>query len=192
MSRTTAIWFGAAGVLNLSTWVIFTFGDPTYYNPTTLTDYAAVAGLTVSFSVTGIALILLWRDPPVTRGSPFLLLAGIGAVAVAVGDLLEDGFNVENAEFVFFGGGILMILSLIVAGVTALTVRSPRRWSGLFLLFAVPGGIGGFGFVMLGVSWILFGLWIVHQHRAYVIALAVAAVPALVIAIDLYWADVVG
>ena len=69
MSRSTAIWFGAAGVLSLFTWVIFTFGDPVYYDATTLTDYAAVVGLTMSFSVTGIALILLWRDPPVKRGS---------------------------------------------------------------------------------------------------------------------------
>lgn len=50
----------------------------------------------------------------------------------------------------------------------------------------------GFGAVMLGVSWILFGLWIVYEHRALVIALAVAALPALAIAVDLYWADVVG
>ena len=176
--------------MNLFTWVLFTFGDPVYYDPTTLTDYVSVVGLTVSFVATGIALILLWRDPPVTRGSLFLLLAGIGAVAVGVGDLLEDAFNVENAEFVFFGGGFLMILSLIVAGVAALTVRSPRRWSGLFLLFALFGGMLGFGLVMLGVSWILFGLWIVYEHRAFVIALALAAVPALAIAIDLYWADI--
>ncbi len=192
MSRTTAIWFGAAGVLSLFTWVIFTFGDPVYYDATTLTDYAAVVGLTGSFVVTGIALILLWRDPPVTRGSLFLLLAGVGAIAVGVGDLLEDAFNIEDAELLFFGGGILMLVSLIVAGVAALTVQSPRRWSGLFLLFAVPGAMLGFGAVMLGVSWILFGLWIVYEHRAFVIALAVAAAPALVIAIDLYWADVVG
>ena len=192
MSRSTAIWFGVAGVLTLLTWVIFTTSDPAYYDAATLTDYVAVVGLTGSFVVTGIALMLLWRDPPVKRGSLFLLLAGIGAVAVGVGDLLEDAFNIEDAVWLFFGGGLLMMVSLIVAGVSALTVRSPRRWSGLFLLFAVPGGLLGFGAVMLGVSWILFGLWLVFEHRAFVIALAVAAVPALAIAIDLYWADVLG
>lgn len=192
MSRTTALWFWVAGALTLFTWVLFTINDPVYYDVATLTDYAAVLGLTGSFLVTGFALILLWRDPPVKRGSRFLLLAGIGALAVGVGDLLEDAFNVEDAVWLFFGGGILLMVSLIVAGVAALTVRSPRRWSGLFLLFAVPGGMLGFGMAMLGVSCILLGLWIVYEHRAFVIALAVAAVPALTIAIDLYCADVVG
>ena len=190
MSRSTAVWFGVAGVMSLFTWVIFNVGDPVYYDATTLTDYAAVVGLTGSFVVTGIALILLWRDPPVKRGSLFLLFAGIGAIAEGVGDLLEDAFGVEDAVWLFFGGGLLMMASLIVAGVAALTVRSPRRWSGLFLLFAAPGAMLGIGAVMLGVSWILFGLWIVYEHRAFVIALAVAAVAALAIAIDLYWSDI--
>jgi hypothetical protein len=39
---------------------------------------------------------------------------------------------------------------------------------------------------MMGVSWILFGLWIVYQLRAFVVALAVAAVPALAISLYLY------
>ena len=147
-------------------------------------------GLTGLFVVTGIALILLWRNPPVKRGSLFLLFAGIGAIAEGVGDLLEDAFGVEDAVWLFFGGGLLMMASLIIAGVAALTVRSPRRWSGLFLLFAAPGAMLGFGAVMLGVSWILFGLWIVYEHRAFVIALAVAAIAGLAIAIDLYWTDI--
>ena len=190
MSRIAAIWFGVAGVLSLFTWVIFTVSDPIYYDATTLTDYAAVVGLTGSFVVAGIALILLWRNPPVKRGSLFLLLAGIGAIAEGVGDLLEDAFGVEDGVWLFFGGGLLLMTSLIVAGVAALTVRSPRRWSGLFLLFAAPGAMLGLGVIMMGVSWILFGLWIVYEHRAFVIALAVAAVPALFLVVDLYWADV--
>jgi hypothetical protein len=47
----------------------------------------------------------------------------------------------------------------------------------------------GFGIVMMGVTWILFGLWIVYQHRALVIALAIAAVSALLIAFYLYADD---
>jgi hypothetical protein len=190
MSRSAAIWFGVAGVLSLFTWVIFTVSDPVYYDASTLTDYAAVVGLTGSFVVTGIALILLWRNPPVKRGSLFLLLAGIGAIAEGVGDLLEDAFGVADGVWLFFVGGLLLMTSLIVAGVAALTVRSPRRWSGLFLLFAAPGAMLGVGAIMMGVSWILFGLWIAYEHRAFVIALAVAAVPALYLVVDLYWADV--
>lgn len=176
--------------MSLLTWVIFTVSDPAYYDASTLTDYAAVVGLTGSFVVTGIALILLWRDPPVKRGSLFLLLAGIGAIAEGVGDLLEDAFGIEDGVWLFFGGGLLLLVSLIVAGVAALTVNSPYRWSGLFLVVAAPGAMLGVGAIMMGVSWVLFGLWIVYQHRAFVIALAIAAAASVALAVNLYWTDI--
>ena len=190
MNRTTAIVFGVAGALALSGSALHALSEPTYYNPSNILDYLAVVSLNTIFVVTGVALVLLWRDPPVRRGSLFLLLAGIGATAVGLGNLFEDAFDVEAAVWVFFGGGLLMLVSLIVAGIAALTVRSPRRWSGLFLLFAAPGVMLGFGGVMMGVSWILFGFWIVYQHRAYVIALALAFVAELMIAFYLYADDV--
>ena len=190
MNRTTAIVFGVAGVLALSGSALHGVSEPAYYDPSAFIDYLAVVSLTTIFVVTGVALVLLWRDPPVRRGSVFLLLAGIGAAAVGLGNLFEDAFDVEAAVWVFFGGGLVMLVSLPIAGIAALTVRSPRRWSGLFLLFAAPGVMLGFGGVMMGVSWILFGLWIVYQHRAFVIAIAVASVPALAIAFYLYADDV--
>ncbi len=192
MNRTTAAWFGLAGVLPLLGSALFAFSDPVYYDAASITDYAAVVTLTAVGVATGIALILLWRDPPVARGSLFLLFAGIGAAAEGLGDLFEDAFDIEAAVWLFFGGGLVMMVSLLIAGIAALTVRSPRRWSGLFLLVAVPGALYGFGLVMMGVSWILFALWIVYQHRAFVIALAVAAVVMLATAVFLYGDEVVG
>ncbi len=165
--------------------------EPAYYDAETLIDYAAVVSLTVFLVATGIALILLWRDPPVARGSLFLLLAGIGGAVEGLGNLFEDAFDIEPAVWAFFGGGLVMMVSLLIAGIAALTVRSPRRWSGLFLLLAVPGAMLGFGIVMMGVAWILFGLWIVIQHRAFVVAVAIAAVTALATAVYLYGDDVV-
>ena len=190
MNRTTAIVFGVAGVVALAGSAIHLFYEPAYYDASTFVDHLSVASLTATFVTTGVALILLWRDPPVKRGSFFLVLAGIGALAVGVGDLFEDALGFEDAVWVFFGGGILMLVTLPIAGIAALSVSSPERWSGVFLLFAVPGVLLGFGIVMLGVSWILFGLWIVYQHRAFVIAIAVAAVPALATAFYLYAGDV--
>lgn len=95
--------------------------------------------------------------------------AGVGAAAEGLGNLFEDAFDIEAAVWAFFAGGLVMMMSLLIAGIVALTDNSPRRWSGLFLLFALPGGMLGFGAVMMGVSWILFGLWIVFQLRAIVI-----------------------
>lgn len=190
MNRITAAWFAVAGLSALFRWGL-EYADPAYYDAASLIDHAAVVSQTVFGVATGIALILLWRDPPVARGSLFLLFAGIGAAAEGLGNLFEDAFGIEAAVWAFFGGGLVMMVSLLVAGIAALTVPSPRRWSGLFLLFAAPGGMLGFGAVMMGVSWILFGLWIVYQRRAFVVALSIAAVPALVISIYLYGADVV-
>ena len=190
MNRATAVWFGVAGISALLRFGLH-YVDPAFYDAASLIDYAAVVSLTLVYVATGVALILLWRDPPVARGSLFLLFAGVGAVAYGLGNLFEDAFGVEAAVWAFFGGGLVMMLSLIVAGIAALTIRSPRRWSGLFLLFAFPGGILGFGLVLMGVSWILFALWIVSQRRAYVIALSVAAAPALAYSIYLYGADVI-
>lgn len=152
-------------------------GDTAYYDAKALSDYATVVIVTSILVLNGIALLLLWRDPPVTRGAVFLLLAGIGAIAEGVGNLLEDIFGIEDAVWAFFGGGMLYMVSLLIAGVAALTVDSPNRWSGLFLLLGVPSAMLGFGWVIAGVSWVLFGSWILTRNRHLVIAVATAAVP---------------
>jgi hypothetical protein len=170
--------------------LLFQVADPAYYDAATFIDYALLVAQAVVAVVTGIALILLWRDPPVARGSLFVLFAGVGAVAVGLGGLFEDAFGIEDAVWVWFGGGLVMFASLPIAGIAALTVRSPLRWSGLFLIVAAPGYYG-FAAVTMGVSWILFALWIVYQHRAFVVALAVFIVPALAMVVYLYGDDVV-
>ncbi len=101
--------------------------------------------LTGVFVATGVALIILWRDPLTKQGSVFPLLAGTGAVALGLGKLFENAFDIEAAVWALSGGGLLMMISLLVAGVAAITDRSSSRWSGLFLLFAFPGGMLGFG-----------------------------------------------
>jgi len=189
VNRVVAILFGVAGTLTLLGTAMYTFYEPTYYDASTFGDYVSVVGLSAAVILTGIALLVLWRDPPVLRGSLFLLLAGIGATAMGMGNLLEDAFDVEAGVWGFFGGGIAMLVSLIIAGISALTVDSPKRWSGLFLLFAAPGATLGFGLVMMGVSWILFGLWLAYEHRGFVIALGLAVIPAAATIFYLYADD---
>jgi hypothetical protein len=189
MNRTTAIWFGVAGVLVLTLGLLYQVVEPAYYDATSFVDFALVFLQGVVAVVVGIALILLWRDPPVSRGSLFVLFAGVGAVAIGVGGFLEDGFGIEDAVWVWFAGGLTMFASLPIAGVAALTVRSPLRWSGLFLIVAAPGYFGFFA-VTMGLSWILFAFWIVYQRRAFVYALAALIVPALAIVAYLYAGDV--
>ena len=189
MNRVAAVLFGAAGILTLLATAVYTFYEPTYYDASTFGDYLSVVLLSAALVMTGVALVVLWRDPPVQRGSVFLLLGGIGAAAMGMGNLLEDTFDVEAGVWGFFGGGIALLVSLIIAGILALTVVAPRRWSGLFLLFAAPGATLGFGLVMMGVSWILFGLWLAYEHRAFVVAIVLAAIPAAATILYLYADD---
>ena len=160
MSRSTAAWFAGAGILAVVRWVL-DYTDPSYYDAASLLDYSAVVSQTLAMVATGIALILLWRDPPVRRGSFFLLVGGVGAIAQGLGNLVEDVFDIEAGFWAFAAGSIVMLVSLFAAGVAELTVRSPRRWSGLFLIGGAVGGLLGVGLLIMGVAWVLFSGWIV-------------------------------
>ncbi len=83
MSRSTAAWFAGAGILAAVRWVL-DYTDPSYYEAASVLDYSAVVSQTLAMVATGIALILLWRDPPVRRGSFFLLVGGIGIMMIMV------------------------------------------------------------------------------------------------------------
>ena len=174
MSRSVAVAFGIAGVLSVGRWTL-DLTDADYYDPVTLLDYSAVILQTGAGLATGMALLLLWRDPPVKRGSFLLGIAGLSAIVFGLGNLLEDAFEMEWAVWGFFGGGIGMILSLAVAGITALTVDSPRRWSGLFLLVGATGGMLGAGLLAMGIAWLAFSIWITRRVAAENQVLAIAS-----------------
>ncbi len=193
MTRQTATsaWFvvAAAAILIRSALELV---EPSYYDATTLLDHAAVVSQSLGGLATGVGLLLLWRDPPVARARPFLLLGGLGAISMALGNLLEDTFGVADAVWAFFGGGVVMMLSLLVGGAIALASRVPGRAVGAFLLFAAPGGMLGFGGIMMAVAWLLLAAWLGSRHRAYVVAVAAAVPVAVVISVVLYAPDVLG
>lgn len=120
----------------------------------------------------------------------FLLLGGLGAIFMALGNLLEDSFRVEDAVWAFFGGGVVMMISLLAGGVAALASRMPGGAVGAFLLFATPGGMLGFGGIMMAVAWLLLAAWLVTRHRGYVVAVVVAAPVAVILSAYLYAPDV--
>ena len=84
-------------------------------------------------------LAALFRNPVVGRGSWLVLLSACVAIAAGLGNLLEGGFGVKSAERAFFVGSVTMIFGLAIARVAILTVKSPRRWTGIAL---IAGGVG--------------------------------------------------
>lgn len=160
------MWFLVAGVLGVARWVL-EFSDPQYFDPESVLDYTTVVTQSAAGVATGVALLMLWRNPPVRRGSVLLVVAGLAAITHGMGNLLEDTFDIESGELAFFLGGIVMMLALLGAGVSALTVGSPLRWSGLFLAVGATGGLLGAGLLTMGLAWLGFSVWIVaNLNRA--------------------------
>lgn len=165
MHRMTSVWFGIAGVLALLR-VGMQFAEPDYYDAASTFDHVAVLTLSGAFVATGIALLLLAADPPVPRGRILVALGGVGALSEGLGNLLEDTFDQEWAVWLFFGGGITMMIGLLLGGIAQLTVDSPMRWSGVFLLLGLPGAMLGPGGALMGVTWLAFSWWILRRSGA--------------------------
>lgn len=163
MNRAGVVWFAAAGALAVARWLL-EFANIQYYDPESLLDYSGVFLQTAAGLATGVALLVLWHDPPVRRGSFLLAIAGVAAIAQGLGNLIEDGLGWEWGVWGFFVGGVGTVLTLAAAGVLALTARSPLRWSGLFLVAGASGGMLGVGLLVMGLTWIAFSTWI-HRQR---------------------------
>ncbi|HSF87538.1 MAG TPA: hypothetical protein VLG28_18005 [Acidimicrobiia bacterium] len=162
MPRPEIGWFVAAGVFSVARWLL-EFADIQYYDPESIVGYSGVLIQTGAGLATGVALLVLWRAPPVQRGALLIGVGGVAAIMQGLGNLFEDAFGWEWAEWGFFIGGMGMLITLALAGVLALTVRSPMRWSGLFLLLGSTGAMLGYGLLVMGLTWIGFSVWIYRQ-----------------------------
>ena len=164
MRRSGIGWFVAAGVFSVARWLL-EFADIQYYDPESIVDYSGVVLQTAAGTATGVALLVLWLAPPAQRGALLIGVGGVAAITQGLGNLFEDAFGWEWAEWGFFIGGMGMLITLALAGILALTVRSPIRWSGLFLLLGSTGAMLGYGLLVMGLTWIGFSVWI-YRHVA--------------------------
>lgn len=146
--RTVAGLFGLAGLLTLIRQVV-ELSDPAYYNPVTTLDYVAAWLTSIAVGTTAVALLVWWRRTPIRRGSWLLMIAGLTFAVSAAGNLLEDVFDLAIGGDLFTAG-IVGFGATILAGVLALTVSDPYRWSGLFLI----GYAAGLGFPDSGGLWL--------------------------------------
>lgn len=164
MNRRGIVWFGVAGLLAISRWVL-DFADIQYYEPESLLDYSGVFLQSAAGLTTGIALLVMWRDPPVQRGTFLIGLAGAAALAQGLGNLIEDALGWEWGVWGFFIGGVGMVITLALAGIVTLTVGDPSRWAGVFFILGATGGMLGLGLLIMGLTWIALTLWI-HRNTA--------------------------
>jgi hypothetical protein len=164
MHRGGTLWFAIAGLFAVARWLL-DFVDIQYYDPESLLDYSGVFLQTAAGVTTGVALLILWRDPPVRRGAFLIGLAGVAATAQGLGNLVEDGLGWEWGVWGFFVGGVGLLVTLALAGILALTVRHRVRWSGVFLILGATGGMLGLGLLIMGLTWIALSYWI-HPHKS--------------------------
>jgi hypothetical protein len=158
--RPAAVLFGAAGTLTLIRQLI-QYTDPAYYDPVTNLDYAAAWLTSIAGATLAAALAVWWRRSPIRRGSWLLLAASLAWAVFAVGNVLGDVYDMPIDDTLWTAGGIAFGLTLVV-GVVALTVDSPYRWSGLFLIgYAAGFGLPDSGGLWLsGASLVAMGYWI--------------------------------
>lgn len=129
--------------------------EPAYYSPETPLDYLAAALNSGGPFVAAAALFIWWRTTSIRRGGFLILVASAAAIAWGLGNLIEDILDYEWG-FVLFGvGGIATVFASAIAGVSALTVQDPFRWSGLFLL-GVAAGPAVDSALVWAVVWLAF------------------------------------
>ena len=164
--RPVARSFGLAGVLTLARQAI-ELTEPAYYDPVTGLDFVAAWLTSIAVGMTAVALVMWWRRTPIRRASWLLLIGALGFGLSAVGNVLGDVFDLAFGDDLFFAGAVGFGATLL-AGVLALTVRNPYRWSGLFLI----GYSAGFAFPDLGGPWlggvslVAMGYWIMRMSFA--------------------------
>lgn len=161
-ARFVAASFVVAGILAVARQFVGVF-DPEYYDPSTVIDYSAVILMTAAFAATSIALFLLRRRLSAHRLSLVIYLPAAAAMFLAVGNLLEDGFGVEEAGEVGFIVGVTgVVFGLVLSALTALVMFRRDRWVGLPLLFGIFFGIGDLIGVM-GGAWLLMA-WMLSRQ----------------------------
>jgi hypothetical protein len=122
-------------------------------------DYLAAGLNSAGPFVAAAALFIWWRTTPIRRGVFLILVAAAAAIVWGFGNLFEDILDYEWG-FVLFGvGGIATVIASALAGVAALTVRDPFRWSGLFLLGVAAGPAADSALVWV-VVWLVFALYL--------------------------------
>ena len=132
------MWRAALFVVVGVTWCVRSlqsFADPEFMDPETASDWFAVLSFSAAWFALALGLPVLARSIDggrVVRLSA--LVSGAGAALAGLGNLLEDGLQLELAFWPFIAGAVVTMLGLVAFAVAvAATGRGNRR-----LLAAIP------------------------------------------------------
>ena len=128
------MWASLTTGLIVAVWFINSLSDPAYYDPQTITDYAASVLAEIFFLAAAYTLVVWWRVTPVRRSAPMLLGAAIGFALWSVGNVLEEIMRIEFGANLYFVGITMAIVLTALAGIVTLTAPTRWRWSGVILL----------------------------------------------------------
>ena len=140
---------------------------PSYYAPVTALDFAAVWAMSGGLLLTAGSFLALLRDwPSPDRSVAVAAWAGAaGAVVAAIGNALEDAFDVDAGWMLFVVGAVATALALVALGAFALRGGVARRAvaGALFVaalgFFAADAG----GLVLTGIAFFVLA-WL-HRPR---------------------------
>jgi hypothetical protein len=124
---------------------------PDYWEPSTIIDWVAVWSYSLAFGLLALAVSLLARDARAGRLVMFTsLIVGVAAVLAAVGNAVEDAFDVAGASTVYVIGALGTLIGLLVLAAALLIVRRPKAAlvAGLIAVGVVTMTIG-LGFLVL-------------------------------------------
>ncbi len=140
------------------------FFEPAYYSPSSPLDYSAAWLTSIFLALVAVGLALWAYRSPIRRGSWILGIGALGLMTSGVGNVLEDVYSMKIGGELFFAG-FIAFPAVLIAGVAALTVKDPFRWSGLLFL-ALAAGIfnpDAGGWWLAAVSLIAAAYWINSQ-----------------------------
>lgn len=136
--------------------------EPIYWEPSTPLDWLSVITLSLALLslAPGIWLVVALSGPPPVRPTRSVATAGSLVVAAtvleAVGNLLEDAFDLEVGVLLYLVGGLAGVIGLLALTVALALAR--RRWLGLLTLATLLGGIlqpvGGL--YLIALAWLAF------------------------------------
>jgi hypothetical protein len=124
---------------------------PDYWEPVTIIDWVAVWSYSLAFGLLALALPLLARDARAGRLVMFTsLTVGVAAALAAVGNVVEDAFEVAGASTVYVIGALGTLIGLLVFAAALLIARRPKA---ALLAGLIAVGIAtmtiGLGFLVL-------------------------------------------